>query len=76
MQLEVDREAAALEAFDDIVLSKRPRAIERGTVKLCNQAAQLLHRPRTRQGPAVDVIVEVERVLLDPDGVVDAYMAS
>jgi len=72
MHFDIDGEATVLETLDEIVLPERPRAVERNHMKVSDQVAQLLHCSGARQGPAADVIVEIELVFVDPHWVIDA----
>ena len=71
VHLDVNREAAALETLDHVVLPERSGAIEQDHVQSRNQGLELLARSRLWQGDVAEMIVEIEIVVVDPDRMIE-----
>src|SRR5271157_5691485 len=72
MQLGVDHKAAALQALDQVIYPKRPRAVERHGVQTRHQLAQLRHIARLRQRKMTHMMVEIDVVDADPRRMIEA----
>ena len=63
------RDAAALEALDEVDLPQRPVTVERSGDDPRDELTELVHRPGAGQGGAAYVVAEVEVRVVDPDRV-------
>ena len=66
------RDAALVDAVDDVQLPQRPGPVERAAVDATDDLAELLRRARRRHGVVSHVEVEVEVGVLDPIRQVEA----
>lgn len=71
VHLDVNREAAALQTLDHIILPKRSAAIEQDHVQSGHQGLKLLARSRLWQGDVAEMIFEIEIVVMSPDRMVE-----
>ena len=67
-----DREAAVVQALDEVDLPQRPGAVELARLHPGHEVLQLLVAARARQAGPAHVVAHVEGLVVDPHGVGDA----